>query len=249
MRKIPYACIMLLLAGTAASEQIVYEGFDYAPGELNDSMGGGTGWADQQSWYQIGGVRGNLAITENSLLFSQQGSIGNRLTFSGYESEVTLARRLAKKMDTSIDAEIYFSMMIRREDMDMTSQKEYFTALNIKAGSRSILRIQFNSGRQMGVALNNTPSPTAYYQETQYENFSEFLLFGKLTTRKAGMDQLCATFFKMGEPIALNQWMFNIESDCDLSGDLLTITAPAPNTGSISFDEIRFGTTAAEVLP
>jgi hypothetical protein len=228
-----FLAVAALTASQASATLLTYEGFDYTAGSSLDNQSGGTGW--DANWGQfLGGaggytsVAGSLADPTSTLVTSGNhvdtaGAFGGRYNaFPGYGADGSIA---------------YFSVLIR---LNYTPTLGSYAGLQLfnNTGNGDLFVGLNGSGLNWG--LEHTGAD-AYSSVAAASNQAVLLVLRADYTSGADTFRLYVNPTSTTEPGS---------ADATLSYDIGTQNGLAFNAGgATSFDEIRIGTTFADVTP
>jgi hypothetical protein len=243
------AALLGLATSTASAALLVYDGFDYTAGQNLNTAGlnGGTGW--DGAWEnQAGSATHFWETTSGTLAYENSGNVGSLVTSGGYTSSAGDSNRAAKRFfsdaqfDTTNNSDVWFSMLLAKDPAANAFQINLFSS-----GSQVL---QFDVADNIILGGNNLA-----------DNDS-----GRTLPTNGEAAFVVANFDLVNEEA---QWWINPEAGAtsptgaDYSSSVLSFTSaisdldeirifsrPGTNTTNESFyDEIRMGTTYADVTP
>lgn len=230
---------------------LAYEGFNYTAGATVDSLGGGTGWSD--NWSSAN--PNPPSVTAGGLTFGSLVTVGDKLTVPFVSGE----NGRGAQRNLSSSAAGYF------DSGDNLTNSTAWMSILVQPGSDTT----DNLNVQLGNTANSQPSFTiasAVVGSGTYYGFD-----GPSSFDSTGVSvKNGTTVFLVAEITFVNPGAFSEGTNVTLYVDPTPgLTAPAAGTASVSgsiktlaasggvsvigngwsFDELRFGTTYADVAP
>lgn len=225
----------LMVTGAAQATLIVYEGFDYAAGPLAGKGAATDGWAGAWGSGTYNVVAG---LTMPDLPFA---TIGGAAAGTG-----NINRSFTTSIDTDTEGVWYVSFLLQRTGWVATSGSDF-----------AYLEFPWNAKADWGVASNDkfNTANIGDSAEAPGANTSDVVfIVGKLVTHAPGTpDQIFLKAYTTGSSIERAEtanWTIVGGSE-DGSGINTTLRLAAGTLAGYqaTFDEIRIGTTWADVVP
>lgn len=241
-------------AATAAQAAVTAsESFDYNIGTALDGANGGTGWAG--AW-----AAGSSTVPTYDTIaqditppagygtpIGNQGFINPNATSDDSGGATPDIRRdLANAIDMDVAQTVYFSVLIRREDITNGGGTEHsqYLRFNNASGAR-LIGVGNSSTEDFRLALNNIDYDSA---SVDFQIGVDYLVVGKMTLNPAGTnDILEGHLFTSGDAL-IEPVVWNHSTSDDVSGIISQLQLnPQRRAGKVFIDEIRIGETFADV--
>lgn len=256
--------ILLLTAGTARAALLAYEGFGYQPGAALTGQGNSSdpGWAG--SWNK---TSGDADVLAGSLVYSDLEYSGNSATLGA--DQYCRANRFP---DTSAGGPFGLAGLVDGGKIGADGTTLYLSFLQriatVPSGSLPYYAIELSDGNGNAdrvLLVGHDDKATPYYVARTYSNESGSEISTSLGTENAdvnfyvlkfsfgaGDDDLVEIYRNPslgGEPAAPTATLGGLSLGYDFSFDRIALARFVGNTPIVDFDEIRFGTTFADVAP
>jgi hypothetical protein len=247
------AALLIWAPVTARASVLVSESFDYAVPSALDGANGGTGWAG--AWFAGSSTVPTYSVIAQDITppagygtpIGAQGFIDPGATNDDSGGATPDIRRdLASTIDMDVAQTLYFSALIRREDITNGGGTEHSQYLRFNdAAGTNLVALGHSSTEDFRLALNNVADDSA---TVDFQIGVDYLVVGKLTLNPSGMaDVLEASLFTAGDALVEPAVWAHMTS-ADLNGVISQLHLnPQRRAGRTFIDEIRIGETFGDV--
>ncbi|MCC6680028.1 MAG: hypothetical protein IT445_03905 [Phycisphaeraceae bacterium] len=254
----------LLLGQTALGAVLIGDSFDYNTGALAGNSGG-TGWAD--AWTTaFSTATGSIDVTSGSIAFSDYATTGNKVTLDFQTAPAFTSIWALRTVGQSVGSgDMWYSFLYQRQDTaGITTSRTAEVRFNdgvihfgsqVKASSSQGIRVRYEGSTGASAAATSIQDGNAYLAISKFENLNNV---GSQATfwvlDAAGYDSIKAGGLTEAE---LNATAVLIATDATSTTEVLTanldkielVNATSSYPFTFDLDEIRLGTSLADVIP
>jgi len=252
-RVVTVVAAMLALATPAWSAVIAYEYFDYPTNPTHIiGQSGGYGWSG--AWY-VSNVYPSAVYTNEYVAGYVEGWLTNSAypfaPAGGFVStdtrDVHLSRDLATPLNLAVDANYYFSFLIKVYERNIDNHMLFFhdAGAFILAGFRERSGGDLDARAVCGAGTQGVQGP--------YYRFTNYFIVGKIEAHASGNDYVRMNVYQDGNTVPVTEPVsYQVNSaGASLGGNIYSIRLRHANASynglPTLYDELRFGESWAEV--